>query len=115
MRHRLLLFALDLCVAALATICAQLLRDSFETRPDQLLALLPYFGLTLLVSVPVLAGFGLSRSIWRFSAMPDFLKAVSVSCSASSLQKPVHSAPLALLGCPWRKISMVCVSSFTRR
>jgi FlaA1/EpsC-like NDP-sugar epimerase len=79
MRHRSLLFALDLCVVALASLCAQLLRDNFETRPDQVLALLPYLGLTLLVAAPVLTLFGLNRGIWRFSAMPDYLWAVAAA------------------------------------
>src|SRR5262245_19453416 len=65
MRHRLVLSVVDLWLIAVATLCAQLLRDSFETRPEQVLALLPYLGLTLAAAVPSLAAFRLNQSIWR--------------------------------------------------
>jgi lipopolysaccharide/colanic/teichoic acid biosynthesis glycosyltransferase len=79
MRHRLVLSIVDLCVIGLATICAQLLRDSFETRPEQLLALLPYLGLTLAAAIPSLALFKLNQSIWRFSGMADYLSALGAA------------------------------------
>ena len=41
MRHRLVLSVIDLCLVGLATLFAQLLRDSFETRPEQLLTPVP--------------------------------------------------------------------------
>src|SRR5262249_48200889 len=37
--------------------------------------LLPYLGLTAFISIPVLTAFGLNRSIWRLSAMADYLRA----------------------------------------
>jgi lipopolysaccharide/colanic/teichoic acid biosynthesis glycosyltransferase len=79
MRHRLVLSVIDLCLIGLATICAQLLRDSFETRPEQFLALLPYLGLTLAAAIPSLALFRLNRSIWRFSGMADYLSALGAA------------------------------------
>jgi FlaA1/EpsC-like NDP-sugar epimerase len=75
MRHRLVLTGVDLWLIGLATLGAQFLRDNFETRPEQLLALLPYIGLTGAVAIPVLSAFGLNKSIWRLSAMPDYLRA----------------------------------------
>ena len=41
MRHRLVLSIVDLCLIGLATLFAQLLRDSFETRPEQIQACCP--------------------------------------------------------------------------
>jgi lipopolysaccharide/colanic/teichoic acid biosynthesis glycosyltransferase len=79
MRHRLVLSIVDLCLIGLATVCAQLLRDSFETRPEQLLALLPYVGLTLAAAIPSLALFKLNQSIWRFSGMTDYLSALGAA------------------------------------
>jgi len=73
MRHRLVLTVIDLCLIGLATLFAQLLRDSFETRPEQLLALLPYLGVTLAAAIPSLAVFRLNQSIWRFSGMADYV------------------------------------------
>jgi len=79
MRHRLVLSVVDLCLIGLATLFAQLLRDSFETRPEQLLALLPYLGVTLAVAIPSLAVFKLNHSIWRFSGMADYLGALGAA------------------------------------
>jgi lipopolysaccharide/colanic/teichoic acid biosynthesis glycosyltransferase len=79
MRHRLVLSIVDLCLIGLATLSAQLLRDSFETRPEQIAGLLPYLGLTLAAAVPSLALFRLNQSIWRLSAMPDYLNALGAA------------------------------------
>src|SRR5262245_52659225 len=79
MRHLLVLSVVDLCLIGLATLFAQLLRDSFETRPEQLLALLPYLGVTLAVAIPSLAVFKLDHSIWRFSGMADYLGALGAA------------------------------------
>ena len=79
MRHRLVLSVVDLCLIGLATLFAQLLRDSFETRPEQLLALLPYLGVTLAAAIPSLAVFKLNQSIWRFSGMADYLSALGAA------------------------------------
>src|SRR5262245_20702157 len=73
MRHRVLLSIVDLCLVALATLGSQLLRDNLETRPDQFLALLPYLTISLLAALPVMGALGLNRSIWRMSALPDYV------------------------------------------
>lgn len=79
MRHRLVLSVVDLCLIGVATLCAQLLRDSFETRPEQLAALLPYLGLTLAAAIPSLAVFRLNQSIWRLSGMADYLSVLGAA------------------------------------
>jgi lipopolysaccharide/colanic/teichoic acid biosynthesis glycosyltransferase len=79
MRHRLVLSTVDLFLIGLATLSAQLLRDSFETRPEQIAALLPYLGLTLAAAIPALALFRLNQSIWRLSAMPDYLNVLGAA------------------------------------
>jgi lipopolysaccharide/colanic/teichoic acid biosynthesis glycosyltransferase len=79
MRHRLVLSVFDLCLVGLATLCAQLLRDSFETRPEQIVGLLPYLGLTLAAAIPSLAVFKLNQSIWRLSSLPDHLSVVGAA------------------------------------
>jgi lipopolysaccharide/colanic/teichoic acid biosynthesis glycosyltransferase len=89
MRHRLVLSVVDLSLIGLATLGAQLLRDSFATGPEQLFALLPYLGLSLAVAIPALAAFKLNRSIWRLSGMADYLRvlgaAVAIVVSAVGL------------------------------
>lgn len=79
MVHRFVLLVLDLGLIALATVCALLLRDNFETRPEQMRALMPYLGLTLGTSSLVLAALGLNRSIWRMSAMSDYTRVVGAA------------------------------------
>jgi len=79
MRHRLVLSVVDLGLIGLATLCAQLLRDSFETRPEQVVALLPYLGLTLAAAIPSLAVFKLNHGIWRFSGMADYLSVLGAA------------------------------------
>ena len=79
MRHRMVLSVVDLCLIGLATVCAQLLRDSFETRLEQIVGLLPYLGLTLAAAIPGLALFRLNQSIWRLSAMPDYLNVLGAA------------------------------------
>jgi hypothetical protein len=79
MRHRFVLSVVDLCLIGLATVCAQLLRDSFETRPEQAIALLPYLGVTLAAAIPSLAVFKLNQGIWRFSGMADYLSALGAA------------------------------------
>jgi lipopolysaccharide/colanic/teichoic acid biosynthesis glycosyltransferase len=79
MRHRLVLSFVDLCLVGLATLCAQFLRDSFETRPEQIVGLLPYLGLTLAATVASLAVFKLNQSIWRLSSLPDHLSVVGAA------------------------------------
>jgi len=74
-RHRLALTVVDVCVMALATLAAQLLRDNFETRAEQLLALAPYLTVTMVGGALAVWGLGLNRSIWRLSAMADYLRA----------------------------------------
>src|SRR5436190_5823635 len=92
MRHRMLLSGVDLCLVTLSILGAQFLRDNFETRLDQIEALLPYVAVSLAAGIPVLAALGLNRSIWRMSAMPDYLRAMG-----GALLIVVSSVALAFL------------------
>lgn len=75
--HRFLVTLLaDLCLIALATIGAMVLRDNLELNPVRLDAILPYLGVTLAVAVPVIASMGLNRSIWRLSIPSDYVRVV---------------------------------------
>jgi FlaA1/EpsC-like NDP-sugar epimerase len=74
MRHRFALLGVDLALIGLATICAQLLRDNFETSAEQLFALLPYVAMSLVAAILAVTAFGLNRSIWRLSGMADHVR-----------------------------------------
>jgi lipopolysaccharide/colanic/teichoic acid biosynthesis glycosyltransferase len=71
-----LLLLLDIVLILLATLSAILLRDNFETSPARLMEVLPYLISTVAVSALILPLFGINRAIWRFTAMPDYLRAV---------------------------------------
>jgi lipopolysaccharide/colanic/teichoic acid biosynthesis glycosyltransferase len=73
-RHTLVLLAIDAALIASATILALALRENLELRLDKVEALLPYLFLTLVVALPVLAAFGLNRSIWRLSVLSDYVR-----------------------------------------
>lgn len=68
---------IDTFLILLATLTAVILRDSFEFASARLLALVPYFISTTIASAFVLPLFGVSRTFWRFSAMPDYLRIVA--------------------------------------
>lgn len=72
--RRPVLLLIDLGLVTLATVLAVVLRDNFDVSLDRLLGLLPYLLITLTIAAVVLAVSGLSRSIWRFSAMGDYLR-----------------------------------------
>jgi lipopolysaccharide/colanic/teichoic acid biosynthesis glycosyltransferase len=73
-RHTLVLLAIDVALIASATVLALALRDNLELKTDKVEALLPYLCLTLIVALPVLAAFGLNRSIWRLSVLSDYVR-----------------------------------------
>ncbi len=76
MMNRVALLACDLLLMACATALALLLRDNLEFSPKRFADLLPYLGWTLAIAVPILTSFGLNRSVWRFSALPDYIRVV---------------------------------------
>ncbi len=72
-RQKLLLF-IDLSLIAIATLLALILRDNLVISASRIEDLLPYVGITVLAAAVVLIAAGLHRSIWRFSAMADYLR-----------------------------------------
>lgn len=77
--RRLLLLAVDLALIAIATVTAILLRDNFEFWPSHLLGVVPYGVLTLAVAAAVIPLLGVSHSIWRYSALADYLRIVAAA------------------------------------
>ena len=72
-RQQFLLF-IDLGLIAIATVLALVLRDNLVFSLVRLNAILPYLGITLVTAAVVLPTSGVHRSIWRFSAMTDYLR-----------------------------------------
>jgi len=77
--HALVLFLIDLALIAAATLFAVLLRDNFEISLFRTQSLLPYFIATVFAASIVLSGARLNRTIWRFSALRDYLRVVAAS------------------------------------
>jgi lipopolysaccharide/colanic/teichoic acid biosynthesis glycosyltransferase len=77
--HRAQLLLFDLVLVAFATVCALVLRDNLEFSPVRFSALVPYLALTLLSAAVVFPLLGTSRTIWRFAAMPDYLRLLAAT------------------------------------
>lgn len=67
---------LDICLIILATLSASAIRDNFDVSSERAHLLLPYLGWTVLSAGVMLPAIGLSRSIWRFSSLVDYARAV---------------------------------------
>jgi lipopolysaccharide/colanic/teichoic acid biosynthesis glycosyltransferase len=72
--RRLRVLSVDCALTALAGIFALLLRDNFEPSLARLIALAPYLLLSVAAAAIVFPALGISRTIWRFTAMKDYLR-----------------------------------------
>lgn len=81
---RLALFCADLIVVGLMSVFALLLRDNFESRPEQFTAFMPYLGATLVASAVSLTMLRLNRGVWRLSTLSDYLRILGASAVAVS-------------------------------
>lgn len=77
--HALVLFLIDLALIAAATIFALLLRDNFDFSFLRAQSILPYLMATVFAAAIVLSTSGLNRTIWRFSALRDYLRVTIAS------------------------------------
>ncbi len=68
------LLMLDLALMCLATLVAFALRENFEVSLDRFTQTLPYFCATFAFSLIVFAAAGTNRTIWRFSALVDYVR-----------------------------------------
>jgi lipopolysaccharide/colanic/teichoic acid biosynthesis glycosyltransferase len=74
MPRSLVLLLTDLCLIAISTFAAFEIRENFDFPVDRMISALPHFWLSLVLSVPVLMAFGVSRSIWRLSVLSDYVR-----------------------------------------
>ncbi len=71
---------LDLCLIAVATVAALLLRDNLDYSPERMAALLPYLAVSLTAAAFVLPVMGVDRTLWRFSGLAEYWRLVA-SCA----------------------------------
>ena len=74
-RFKSLLF--DLCLIAVATVAALLLRDNLDFSPERFAALLPYLAISLVAAAIVLPLMGVDRTLWRFSGLADYWRLIT--------------------------------------
>ncbi len=68
---------LDILLIVLAIIIASTLRDNFEPSQVRLLGLIPYAAATALLAVVLIPLFGLEKTVWRLSSLPDYLRVLA--------------------------------------
>ena len=78
--HRLRLLLADLLLILVATLLALVVRDNFEPSAARAEALLPYLACTLAAAAVVFPALGVGRTIWRFTAMADYLQLLVGTC-----------------------------------
>jgi lipopolysaccharide/colanic/teichoic acid biosynthesis glycosyltransferase len=66
-------------LVAVATAMAYLLRENFDIVPEKMQAFVPYMAGTLATACIIVPALGLSRSLWRFSSMTDYLHLLAAS------------------------------------
>jgi FlaA1/EpsC-like NDP-sugar epimerase len=71
---KLSLYVLDMFIILISTFLGFILRENFETDTQRLLEVIPYFLATFVAAAIIIPIFGINRLIWRFSAMPDYLR-----------------------------------------
>lgn len=75
------LFVVDWLLMLVATFIAFVLRENLEPSFARLIAHAPYFAATAIAAAFIMPSIGLNRTIWRLSAMPDYL-AIVIATSA---------------------------------
>jgi FlaA1/EpsC-like NDP-sugar epimerase len=73
---RLAMLIIDVALVLAAAIAAILLRDNLEFVLHRFDEAAFYLSATAMISVAAICGIGLNRSIWRFSALPDYVRIV---------------------------------------
>lgn len=77
--HRGALLLVDVALVFWATLFAAVIRSNFELRLEDLPPLFPYTAISCGMVLVLGFAFGLNRSIWRMSAMSDYLRVVVVA------------------------------------
>lgn len=106
--HRARYLFVDLLLIVLASLIALALRENFDfsnISPDRARALAGYLCLTLLTALVVLPALGVTRSVWRFTGLRDYLTlaaatimivagATALGFAATRLENVARSLPV---------------------
>lgn len=74
--HRMVLLAIDLACVIVATVASLFLRDNLDLSLERLVILGPYVLISIVSAAFSFALLGVSRGIWRFASLPDYLRVV---------------------------------------
>jgi lipopolysaccharide/colanic/teichoic acid biosynthesis glycosyltransferase len=66
----------DAMIIFIATIFSIILRDNFDASYDRTIDLAPYLMATFVASTIIIPLFRVDRLVWRFSALPDYLRLI---------------------------------------
>ena len=77
--RRLGLVALDISFIVVAILGAQLLRDNLEVVQAHIAMLSTYLVISVVVALPIIVGFGLDRTMWRFSGLSDYQRVATAA------------------------------------
>jgi lipopolysaccharide/colanic/teichoic acid biosynthesis glycosyltransferase len=99
MRRFVLLIA-DVALMVLATLMAFILRDNFEVSATRLWEFLPYLLATALATIAVFPAAGLNRTVWRFAALPDYMRVIGALAAAVCVSAVMGFAYNRLDGVP---------------
>lgn len=98
---RVIFLAIDLCLVALATIFAILIRDNFEINFERWAALLiDYLPISLVSAGVIFVAGRLDRGLWRHSSIADYLHIVTLTAVAVLLSVSLAFAINRLDGIP---------------
>jgi lipopolysaccharide/colanic/teichoic acid biosynthesis glycosyltransferase len=72
--RRFVLYIVDVALMLSATLAALYLRRNFDVPSELFWAFLPYLFVTGVTAAAIFPAAGLYRTVWRFSALPDYLR-----------------------------------------
>src|SRR6516164_524624 len=82
MLRRAILLSIDALFVAAATVLAIVLRDSFDVGQEKMVSVIPFIGISIVVSTIVFFVGGLDRSLWRYSSLTDYRQIIVLSILA---------------------------------
>ncbi len=81
--RRFVLLIVDVALMLLATLAALYLRRNFNVPSQLIWAILPYLLITGVAAAVIFPAAGLYRTVWRFSALPDYLRLTGAVAAAA--------------------------------
>ena len=98
--RRFVLLIVDVGLMVLATLAAFILRENFEVSESRLWEFLPYLLATAAAAAAVFPAASLNRTVWRFAALPDYLRVTGAVAAAVCAAAAIAFAYNRLDGVP---------------